>query len=192
MHVGEAALAPLRERCGDPAPLAWDGEVGEQEFALAGFNPRRRHDFTFFVFNRDRLALIEKPQYPPGIWRPPGGGVRAGENVVDGIRREALEELGVEIELERYLVASEARFRFGGETIEWRTHVVSARTADDELAPQDTVEISGARWGTLEELGGPLRERLLGTGRALWRYRVALHDAASASLTTSRGAQSGV
>jgi len=101
---------------------------------------------------------------------------------VEGIRREALEELGVEIQLERYLVASEAVFRFGGETIEWRTHVVSARTADEELAPQDTVEISGARWGTLEELGGPLRERLLGTGRALWRYRVALHDAATSAL----------
>ena len=69
-----------------------------------------------------------------------------------------------------------------GETIEWRTHVVSARTDHEELAPQDTDEISGARWGTLKELGGPLRERLLGTGRALWRYRVALHDAASAAL----------
>jgi ADP-ribose pyrophosphatase YjhB (NUDIX family) len=182
VHVGEATLAPLREQYGEPAPLPWEGEVGEQEFALAGFNPLRRHDFTFFVFNGDRLALIEKPQYPPGIWRPPGGGVRAGEDLVEGIRREALEELGVEIELERYLVASEARFLFGGETIEWRTHVVSARTDGEELAPQDTDEISGARWGTLDELGGPLRERLLGTGRALWRYRVALHDAAIAAL----------
>ena len=182
MHVGEAVLAPLRERYGDPAPLLWEGEVGEQEFALAGFNPRRRHDFTFFVFNRDRLALIEKPQYPPGIWRPPGGGVRAGEDPVEGIRREALEELGVEIELERYLVASEARFRFDGKTIEGRTHVVSARTDDEELKPRDTDEISAARWGSLEELDGPLRERLLATGRALWRYRVALHDAASAVL----------
>ena len=182
MHVDEAALAPVRERYGDPVLLPWKGDVGAQEFALAGFNPRRRHDFTFFVFNGDRLALIEKPQYPPGIWRPPGGGVRAGEDVVEGIRREALEELGVEIDLERYLVASEAVFRFGGETIEWRTHVLSARTEHEELAPRDTEEISAARWGSLDELGGPLRERLLATGRALWRYRVALHDAAATAL----------
>jgi ADP-ribose pyrophosphatase YjhB (NUDIX family) len=182
VHVGEAVLAPLRERYGDPAPLLWEGDVGEQEFALAGFNPRRRHDFTFFVFNGDRLALIEKPQFRTGIWRPPGGGVRAGEDLVEGIRREALEELGVEIELERYLVASEARFRFGRDTIDWRTHVVSARTDAEELVPLDTDEISAARWGSLEELGGPLRERLLATGRALWRYRIALHDAASAVL----------
>ena len=182
MHLDEAALEPLRARYGEPATLSGEGDVSEPEFRLAGWNPTRRHDFTFFVFNGERLALIEKPQYPPGIWRPPGGGVRAGEDIAEGVRREALEELGVEIELERYLLASEAVFRFGGETIEWRTHVVSGRTDAVELAPRDTVEISAARWGSLEELNGPLRARLLGTGRALWRYRVALHDAAAAAL----------
>ncbi len=54
------------------------------------------------------------------------------------------------------------------------------RTTD--LAPQDADEIAGARWGTLDELAGPLRERLLATGHAFWRYRVALHDAALAQL----------
>ena len=33
-----------------------------------------------------------------------------------------------------------------------------------------------------EMLAGPLRERLLATGRAFWRYRVALHDAALRAL----------
>ena len=50
------------------------------------------------------------------------------------------------------------------------------------IAPHDTEEIAEARWGTLAELAGPLRERLLATGRAFWRYRVALHDAALAAL----------
>ena len=35
---------------------------------------------------------------------------------------------------------------------------------------------------TRNELLGPIRARLLATGRALWRYRVALHDAAVAAL----------
>jgi hypothetical protein len=60
--------------------------------------------------------------------------------------------------------------------------VLSARTQDAELAPSDEAEIAAARWGTLAELGGPLRERLLATGRAFWRYRVALHDAALSAL----------
>ncbi len=57
-----------------------------------------------------------------------------------------------------------------------------ARTDGTELAPRDATEIAGARWGTLDELAGPLRERLLATGHALWRYRVALHDAALGAL----------
>jgi 8-oxo-dGTP diphosphatase len=179
MHLTEAVLAPLREQYGEPRPLVWQGEVSPQEFTPAGRSPERRHDVTFFVFDpRGRLALIQKPSYPEGIWRPPGGGVNPGEAFEAGVRREALEELGVEIELERFLVSSEATFRCADGVIDWQTHVFSARTDAEELHPIDTREISAARWGTAAELGGPLRVALLGTGRALWRYRVALHDAA--------------
>ena len=60
-----------------------------------------------------------------------------------------------------------------------------ARTDGTDLAPGDLEEIAGARWGTLDELGGPIRARLLETGRALWRYRVALHDVALQALRGS-------
>ena len=183
MHLTEAVLAPLRERYGEPQGLRWDGEVSREEFTLAGGSPGRRHDVTFFVFDAsDRLALIRKPSYTPGIWRPPGGGVHAGEAFEAGVRREAFEELGIEIELERFLVSSEAQFRCGDEVIDWRTHVFSARTEAQELDPVDVREIAAARWGTTAELAGPLRAAMLETGRALWGYRVALHDAALAAL----------
>jgi 8-oxo-dGTP pyrophosphatase MutT (NUDIX family) len=183
MHVSETVLAPLRARYGEPQPLVWEGEVSPQEFALAGGSPERRHDVTLFVFDGGgRLALIRKPQYGPGIWRPPGGGVRPEEEFVAGVRREAMEELGIEIELERFLVSSEARFRCAEGVIDWRTHLFSARTDADELDPLDRREIAAARWGLLPELAGPLRAAMLDTGRALWRYRVALHDAALAAL----------
>jgi len=179
MHVNETVLAPLRKRYGEPRPLRWEGEVTEQEFALAGYSPRRRHDVTLFVFDpRGRLALIQKPSYPPGAWRPPGAGIEPDEEFERGVQREALEELGVHVELERFLVSTTATFRNGDAVMEWRTHVFSARTGDDELDPIDTHEISAARWGSAEELAGPIRVALLATGRALWRYRVALHDAA--------------
>jgi ADP-ribose pyrophosphatase YjhB (NUDIX family) len=179
MHLTEAVLTPLRKRYGEPSPLHWDGDVSAEEFALAGGSPERRHDVTFFVFDpRDRLALIQKPSYPSEVWRPPGGGVRPGEEFEAGVRREALEELGVAIVLERFLVSSQATFRCADGAIDWRTHVFSARTEAEELAPIDTREISAARWGTTAELAGPIRARLLETGGGLWRYRVALHDAA--------------
>ena len=129
MHLTEAVLAPLRERYGEPQPLRWEGEVSAEEFTLAGGSPERRHDVTFFVFDPSgRLALIQKPSYPEGVWRPPGGGVRPGERFETGVEREAKEELGIQIELERFLVSTEAVFRCADRVIEWRTHVFSART----------------------------------------------------------------
>jgi ADP-ribose pyrophosphatase YjhB (NUDIX family) len=185
VHVDEAVLAPLRERYGEPTTLEWEGEISEYEHSLATYDPRRMHDVTLFIFNGERLALIRKHAFEPGIWRPPGGGVKEGEDFVAGVRREALEETGLRVELERYLVAATARFVYEPDDVPWRTHVFLARTGDGELAPHDTDEIQAARWGTLPELNGPLRERLLGTGRAFWRYRVALHDAAAAAIAAA-------
>lgn len=188
MHVDEAVLGPLRARFGEPAPLEWKGAVSEPELLLARGRPgsRRRHDVTLLIFNGERLALIRKPHFAPGVWRTPGGGVRPGEDFVAGVVREALEETGAGIALHRYLLRAEARFTRGGEAVDWRTHVFSATTADETLAPLDAEEIEAARWGTAGELQGPIRERLLATGRALWRYRVALHDAALAALADGR------
>ena len=135
MHLTEAVLAPLRERYGEPRPLRWEGEVSAEEFTLAGGSPERRHDVTFFVFDPGgRLALIQKPSYPEGVWRPPGGGVQPGERFETGVQREAMEELGIRIELERFLVSTEATFRCADGVIDWRTHVFSARTDEEELA----------------------------------------------------------
>jgi ADP-ribose pyrophosphatase YjhB (NUDIX family) len=244
MHLTEEILAPIRERYGQPAILEWEGDISEVEYELATYDPKRMHDVTLFILNgqdldargralpdraaNQRLALIRKPTFPPDIWRPPGGGVRPGEDFVEAVQREAFEETGLSVELERYLVEARARFVYrppglealsakrpapGQETgappahlgrealsarppapgqepgappahlgLDWRTHVFLATTDDEELEPRDTEEIAEARWGTLEELAGPLRERLLATGRAFWRYRVALHDAALAAL----------
>jgi ADP-ribose pyrophosphatase YjhB (NUDIX family) len=184
VHIDEAVLAPIRARYGDPAVLEWEGEVSERELALVNYDAARRHDVTLFVFNGERLALIRKPHFAPGIWRTPGGGIKPGEDFVGGVVREGLEETGAQIALERYLVRAEAVFRCAGEAIPWQTHVFLATTVTEELAPLDTHEIEAARWGTAEELAGPIRERILATGRALWSYRAALHDATLEALAT--------
>jgi ADP-ribose pyrophosphatase YjhB (NUDIX family) len=183
--VDEAVLGPVRTRYGEPRVLRLVQPVGRAELDLvvaSGRRHERRHDVTFFVFNGERLALIRKPHFLPGVWRPPSGGLRPGEALEAGVTREALEELGAEIALERYLVRTEVRFVHRDEGIDWRTHVFSATTEACELAPTDTIEIAAARWGTVEELAGPIRAAALATGHGLWRYRVALHDAAIAEL----------
>jgi len=142
----------------------------------------------------------ESVPFQPGFMAFPGGKVDEADTLFDvpGVTdaferaarvcavREALEETGLVVELERYLVDAQARFRNRGRELEWRTHVVLARTRGEKLAPGDPAEIAAARWGTAAELAGPLRERLLATGRAFWRYRVELHDAALAELQSLR------
>jgi len=189
MHVDEELLAPLRRTYGEPDLLTWEGEISKAEHALATYNPRRMHDVTLFITNGERLALIRKPRFDDGVWRPPGGGIKPGEDPVAGMEREALEETGLRIEVRRYLVLAHALFLYRPFEVPWRTHVFHATTADTHVEARDLEEIDAARWGTLTELAGPLRERLLATGRAFWRYRVALHDAALEAL--SRGERSG-
>jgi len=186
MWVDDTMLASVRRLYGAPRELALVQEISppERDLVLGSGLSGRSHDVTFFVFNGERLALIRKPHFAPGVWRPPGGGIHEGEDFGTGAEREALEELGVEIALERYLVRTRVVFTCQGEEIPWETHVLAASTRGETLAPLDTVEIAAARWGTVEELAGPLRQRLLATDRSLWRYRVALHDAALAELTT--------
>jgi ADP-ribose pyrophosphatase YjhB (NUDIX family) len=185
-HVGEAVLASLRERFGTPVELPWRGEISEVEWAVATHNPERTHDVTLFILDPSRrIALIRKPHFAEDVWRPPGGGIKPGEDFVAGAVREASEETGLRVELRRYLVASAALFTNAGRELAWRTHVFLAETEDEELAPTDSEEIAEARWGTLEELAGPLRERLLETDRAFWRYRAALHDAALEALRSA-------
>jgi ADP-ribose pyrophosphatase YjhB (NUDIX family) len=169
----------FRERYGKPALLEWDGEISDGEWAVATYNPERFHDVTLFILDpARRIALIRKPHFALDVWRPPGGGIKPGEDPAEAAVREALEETGLRVQLRRYLVEAHAVFRNGGRELPWLTHVLLAETDDAELAPDDPGEIAEARWGTLDELAGPLREILLATGRAFWRYRVALHDAA--------------
>src|SRR5438105_6841206 len=125
VHVGEAALAPVRARLGTPLALEWQGEISDAEWAIATHNPARTHDVTLFILDLSRrVALIRKPHFKAGVWRPPGGGIKPGEDFVAGAVREALEETGLHVELRRYLVASSAIFTNSGRELHWRTHVV--------------------------------------------------------------------
>ena len=85
MHVDEEVLAPIRARYGEPAVVEWEGEITAREFAIATYDPARMHDVTLFILNGARLALIRKPMFPPDIWRPPGGGVKPGEDFVAAV-----------------------------------------------------------------------------------------------------------
>lgn len=50
------------------------------------------------IFENDRLLLVERGHEPlKGYWSLPGGILETGETLEEGIRREVLEETGLEI-----------------------------------------------------------------------------------------------
>jgi len=189
LYVDEVMTREMEEKFGQPEVLRLTQEIAPEEMALvrSGQKHGRAHDITLFIFRGERLALIRKPIHPPGVFRAPSGGLNPKEPFEEGAKREAWEETGLEIEIGQYLLRVQVRFVCGEEDIEWSSHVFSARAVGGELAPQDTREILAARWATLEELQGPVREAVLAPGWGLLGYRVTLTDRAVALLQKERG-----
>ncbi len=173
-------LAEAARRWGEPRRLSLEFAIGLQERDLVRGSRRdgRSHDITLFIERGGLWAVIAKPQFPPGVWRAPSGGLHVGEELAAGALREALEETGLTVSLERYVLHIDARFAHGDEIEAWHSEVFLAPAVAGDLVPIDTHEIAAARWMSREELLGPVRERLLASGRGLFAYRAALHDAA--------------
>ena len=115
VHVTDEILAAA-SRAVRRRRSSWTGTArsASAEYELATYNPARTHDVTLFILDpAERIALIRKPQFADGIWRPPGGGVKPGEDFAAGAVREALEETGLRVSLDRYLVDAHASFRYG-------------------------------------------------------------------------------
>ncbi|MCI0658930.1 MAG: NUDIX hydrolase [Acidobacteria bacterium] len=135
----------------------------------------RSHDVTVYVRRGEEVAVIAKHPYPPGIFRAPSGGVLPSESMEEGIAREMMEELGLEILLRRYLLRETADFSHGDMVVRWTTHVFTADPLTMDLAPRDHKEIREARWISMEELTGRIGEALAASHSAGLRYRAYLH-----------------
>lgn len=77
--------------------------ASEFDFLKRSQKHGRAHDVTLVIFRGPEIAVIAKPHYPPGLYRPPSGGVNPGESFEAGALREAREETGLDIALVRYL-----------------------------------------------------------------------------------------
>ena len=53
------------------------------------------------------LLLIKHKMGPEGFWAPPGGGLEYGESLEDTLRREFLEETGLDVVSEKFLFGCE-------------------------------------------------------------------------------------
>ena len=68
----------------------WNMQPGD--FHLTVLGVLCRPDGTYLITRR----RMDK-EWAPGCWEVPGGGVRAGESAEDAVKREILEETGVDV-----------------------------------------------------------------------------------------------
>ena len=108
----------------------------------------RRGEVIFVVERPGGLILHTNDSYPPGAYRLPSGGVGWGETVLSALHREVREEMGLEIEVERFLGLLEYEIRCEDfvelsrdeETLPFVSYVFLVKGGDGELVPQDEEE----------------------------------------------------
>ncbi len=116
-----------------------------------------------FIFSADGKILLGKTGAYEGYWVVPGGGIDAGETKLAALKREVLEETGLDIEGEhiepirgKFTGQSEKTLRDSGERVlvDMRFHdykVVLAKPADQvELKTDD--DLWDAGWFSMSEI----------------------------------------
>jgi len=138
----------------------------------------RDHDVTLYIEKDGKLVVIAKHPYPPGLFRAPSGGLQPGESFLDGMHREAHEETGCDIAIERFILRTLVKFEYEhdrSDSVLWRSFVFSAKYISGDFAYTDHHEISAVRladWSEFETFGRIMRQ----SESAGLHYRAALHE----------------
>ena len=109
------------------------------------------------VWRDGQVLFIERGgSHGHGTWGVPGGHLEFGESWEECVRREAMEELGVEIKNVRFLAATNDIFP------DHNKHYVSiwmeADWAANEPESKEPEKITNVAWHTLTNLPSPLFE----------------------------------
>lgn len=180
MYIPAEAIKDLEAKFGIPQEIIMEHPITSPEMTMLKASQKhgRAHDFTFFIINsHNQVAVIRKHIHPPGIYRAPSGGVHPGEDLLQGMYREALEETGLRIQIEKYILRIRVTFKCGETAVPWVSHVFTATPLSNSLNPIDREEIKEVKWVAWKELQGPIRENLRNSPLKLFHYRVALTDA---------------
>ncbi|HJL03037.1 MAG TPA: NAD(+) diphosphatase [Polyangiaceae bacterium LLY-WYZ-15_(1-7)] len=126
----DAGFARICEGCGD------------KEF------PRTDPAVMILVVRGDRVLLARQPRFPPGMYSALAGFVEPGESLEDCVRRETLEEVGLEVGELTY-------FRSQGWPFPRSLMIGFEARATSDAFRLDDPEIEEARWFSREELRAP-------------------------------------
>jgi len=134
-----------------------------------------------------RFLLHTKSFYPSGSYRVPTGGIEQGEDLIAAACREAREETGLQVSIERFLGILHYRFCWNDQETDFTSYVFLLKETGGRLAPQDSSEqISGYKEVTLDEfpeIARKLEETLLQKWTAWGQFRALAHRFAFEVLT---------
>ena len=105
------------------------------------------------VLRDGHVLLVQRGREPAkGLWGLPGGMLELGETLAEGVRREVLEECGVEIEVGPLVGVFEPMQRDGDDRLRYHYVVLDylARYVSGELQAADDAD--DAQWVALEKL----------------------------------------
>jgi ADP-ribose pyrophosphatase YjhB (NUDIX family) len=174
-------IAPgnIEKRFGIPRELSMSYPMSPTEFQglKDSMKDGRNSDVTLFIFKDEKVVVIAKPWYPRGLYRAPSGGLKPGEDLERCAKREAYEETGARIKLEKYILRIYVTFTCNEEEVNWASHIFTAKYLTGDLKPIDTREIREVNLLTLDQLAA-LKGKLLHSDSGGLHYRAALTEAA--------------
>lgn len=103
--------------------------------------PRRGEVVMVIPNQAGEFWLHTKDFYPTGVYRLMSGGLEAGENPLAALRREALEETGFRVKVERCLAVVTYRLISQDLTIPFVSYVLLTSPGQSEPHPTDSSEM---------------------------------------------------
>jgi mutator protein MutT len=85
--------------------------INRQQVAVGGAIFNDKGELLF-------VRRIANDEFMPGVWEIPGGGTEYGEKPEDGLKREIMEECGIEIEVGKPVVVSDYYIERNGERVQ--------------------------------------------------------------------------
>lgn len=168
----------IEKRFGIPRQLSMSFPMSPSEFQNLknSMKDGRNSDVTLFIFKNNKIIVIAKPWYPKGLYRAPSGGLKPNEDLELCALREAYEETGTKIKLEKYILRIYVAFTCDEDKVNWTSHVFIAKYLSGDLVPIDTKEIREVNLLSLDELTA-IKEKLLESNSGGLHYRAVLTEA---------------
>ena len=140
-------------KCGDPLTLIKGGHIARCTGCHTEHYPRTDSAVIMALTDdEDRLLLARNTAWPEGMMSVLAGFVEPGESLEDAVRREILEEVGLQATDVTYV---------GSQPWPFPSSIMlgfAARTSDTDITIDET-EIADARWFTRDELRQAVRDR---------------------------------